>query len=36
MTPLTFILVTIGVGYSASLLTRLIVWLDGADDADTQ
>lgn len=34
MTSVTLVLTTIGVGYTAFLLMRFIVWLDGADEAD--
>lgn len=32
MTPVLFLLMLIGVGYVSWLLTRFIVWLDGADE----
>lgn len=34
MTSVTLVLATTGVGYTASLLMRLIIWLDGAGDAN--
>ena len=34
MTPVTLVLATIGVGFTASLLMRFIIWLDGAGEAD--
>ena len=34
MTPIVFLLVLIGVSYTSYLLTRFIVWHDGADEPD--
>lgn len=32
MTPVLFLLMLTGIGYVSWLLTRFIVWLDGADE----
>lgn len=32
MTPILFFLMLTGVGYVSWLLTRFLVWLDGADE----
>ena len=34
MTPAFFLLMLIGVGCVSWLLTRFLVWLDGADDCE--
>lgn len=32
MAPVLFLLMLLGIGYVSWLLTRFIVWLDGADE----
>ena len=32
MTPVLFMFMLIGIGYVSWLLTRFLVWLDGADE----
>ena len=34
MTPIIFLLILIGVSYTAWQFTRFIVWLDAADEVD--